>query len=195
MTPEAPLPILRSPRVRLSRPLPLLLALLLTLLSLTLPAWAQAPLSAPFEEAATATCVAQAATRDPARSGHAVLDCAGRAAQACIARPGQDNTVGMIACLDAEWRYWDTRLNAAYSRQLAAAGQQDTEMTSIRATVASQKDSLRAMQRAWIAFRDATCRHEQAQWLGGTGAGPATMACHLHETARQALRLEGWWSH
>ena len=22
---------------------------------------------------------------------------------------------------------------------------------------------------------------------------PATTACHLHETARQALLLEGWW--
>ena len=35
-------------------------------------------------------------------------------------------------------------------------------------------------------------------WLtddkGGTGGGPATLACHMHETARQALKLEGWWA-
>jgi uncharacterized protein YecT (DUF1311 family) len=169
--------------------------LLLALLGPAVPAWAQAPLPAPFDESATASCVAQAAADDPARAGHAVLDCAGRAARACIAKPGQENTEGMVACLDAERRYWDARLNAAYVRQSAAARRQDAEMASIRATVASMETSLRAMQRAWIAYRDAACRHEQAQWMGGTGGGPATMSCHVHETARQALRLEGWWSH
>ncbi len=148
----------------------------------------------PFEPAATAACVAKAAAESPSRSGHAVLDCPGRAAQACIARPGQDTTVGMIGCLDAERRYWDERLNAAYARQLAEARKQDAEMSSIRATVASQEAALRAMQRAWVGYRDAACLHEQAQWMGGTGGGPATMACHLHETARQSLKLEGWWS-
>jgi uncharacterized protein YecT (DUF1311 family) len=191
MTPDTPAHATRRPRLRPTRLLPLLLALT----GAALPAWAQAPLPAPFDEAATASCVAQAAADDPARAGHAVLDCAGRAARACIAKPGQDNTVGMVACLDAERRYWDARLNAAYARQFAAARRQDAEMTSIRATVASLEASLRAMQRAWIAYRDAACRHEQAQWMGGTGGGPATMSCHVHETARQALRLEGWWSH
>lgn len=38
------------------------------------------------------------------------------------------------------------------------------------------------------------CRYEHAQWQGGNGAGPATMACHLHETVRQTLKLEGKWS-
>ena len=150
--------------------------------------------AAPFDPAATAACVSRAAAESPSRSGHAVLDCPGRAAQACIAQPGQDNTVGMVGCLDAERRYWDERLNAAYARQLAEARKQDAEMKSIRATVASLEAALRSMQRAWIGYRDAACLHEQAQWMGGTGGGPATMACHLHETARQALRLEGWWS-
>ncbi len=143
--------------------------------------------------AATAACVARAEADAPARSGYAVLACPGRAAQDCIAQPGQDNTVGMVTCLDAERRYWDARLNAAFARRLADARKQDAEMASIRATVAAVEPSLRAMQRTWIAYRDAACRHEQAQWMGGTGGGPATMACHLHETARQALLLEGWW--
>jgi uncharacterized protein YecT (DUF1311 family) len=146
-----------------------------------------------FNTDVTVACVARAETDEPARSGYAVLACPGRAAQACIARPGQDNTVGMIACLDAEWRYWDARLNAAYARRIADARKQDAEMATIRATVEAVEPTLRAMQRTWIAYRDAACRHEQAQWLGGTGGGPATIACHLHETARQALLLEGWW--
>ena len=143
--------------------------------------------------AAIVACVARAEADAPSRSGYAVLACPGRAAQACIAQPGQDNTVGMVACLDAERRYWDTRLNAAYARRLAAARKQDAEMASIRATVAAVEPTLRTMQRTWIAYRDAACRHEQAQWMGGTGGGPATMACHLQETARQTLLLEGWW--
>jgi uncharacterized protein YecT (DUF1311 family) len=148
---------------------------------------------APFDPATTIACVASAQADAPERSGYAVLACPGRAAQACIARPGQDNTVGMVACLDAERRYWDARLNAAHARRLADARKQDAEMASIRAAVAAVEPTLRAMQRAWIAYRDAACRHEQAQWMGGTGGGPATMACHLRETARQALLLEGWW--
>lgn len=74
------------------------------------------------------------------------------------------------------------------------AKKEDKEMTSIRATTSSLADALRKMQRAWVSFRDAACLYEQAQWLGGTGGGPATMACQMHETARQALKLEGWWS-
>ncbi len=46
------------------------------------------------------------------------------------------------------------------------------------------------MQRAWIGFRDAKCGYEAAQWGGGTGAGPASVTCHLHETARQMLYLQ-----
>jgi uncharacterized protein YecT (DUF1311 family) len=180
-------------RVRLPLSLCLLAPAAAALLALPAPGRAQLP-PAPFDAAPTAGCVARAAAAAPARSGHAVLDCAGRAAQACIARPGQDNTLGMLACLDAERRYWDDRLNAAYARRLAGAREQDAAVASSRATVAEVEATLRAMQRAWISYRDAACRHEQAQWQGGSGGGPATMACQLHETARQALRLEGWWS-
>ena len=189
------LPAPAAPAAGRSRP-PAALAALAVVVALAAlaPGRVQAQPAAPFDPAATAECVARAEAAAPARAGHAVLDCPGRAAQACIARPGQDNTAGMVACLDAERRYWDARLNAAYARRLAEARRQDAEMTSIRATVPSLQAALRTMQRAWVAYRDAACLHEQAQWMGGTGGGPATMACHVHETARQALRLEGWWS-
>lgn len=102
--------------------------------------------------------------------------------------------MGMIDCFNAELRLWDRRLNAAYAKRIAAARSEDAQGTNVRSTSTSLVDSLRAMQRAWIGYRDAACLYEQAQWLGGTGAGPATMACHMHETARQALQLEGWWA-
>ncbi|NHQ75901.1 DUF1311 domain-containing protein [Roseovarius gahaiensis] len=107
--------------------------------------------------------------------------------------PGGDTTIGMIECLDGEVGYWDARLNAAYAERMAIAKDQDSDTLGLRSAAASIEDSLRNMQRSWIIFRDASCLYEQAQWMGGTGGGPATQACHMHETARQALKLEGWW--
>ena len=153
-------------------------------------AWAQPS----FVPDATVSCVAEASKASPARSGHAVLDCVGVAAQACMTSPEGGTTIGMMSCLQAELAYWDRRLNLAYAKQMAAAKSEDAAMSSIRATTTSLVDALKGMQRKWISFRDAACLYEQAQWLGGTGGGPATLACHMHETARQALKLEGWWS-
>jgi uncharacterized protein YecT (DUF1311 family) len=146
-----------------------------------------------FSPEATETCVAEAYATSPGLSGHGVLDCVGRAAQACMMTPGGDTTIGMMDCLDAERGYWDARLNAAYAERMATAKEHDKELRDLGSAAASIGESLRAMQRAWMAFRVAGCLYEQAQWMGGTGGGPATMACHMHETARQALKLEGWW--
>jgi uncharacterized protein YecT (DUF1311 family) len=146
-----------------------------------------------FSPDATEACVTEAHATAPGLSGHGVLDCVGRAAGACMMTPGGDTTLGMMACLDGELGYWDARLNAAYAARIAAAQALDDEMRGLGSAAPSVEESLRDMQRAWIPFRDAACRYEQAQWMGGTGGGPATLACHMHETARQALKLEGWW--
>jgi uncharacterized protein YecT (DUF1311 family) len=146
-----------------------------------------------FTPDATETCVNDAYAASPGLSGHAVLDCVGRAAAACMMTPGGDTTIGMMECLEDEHGYWDARLDAAHADRMSIAQEQDAEMRELGSAAASIEERLRDMQRAWIAFRDASCLYEQAQWMGGTGGGPATMACHMHETARQALRLEGWW--
>jgi uncharacterized protein YecT (DUF1311 family) len=146
-----------------------------------------------FAADATENCVSEAYATSLALSGHAVLDCVGRAAAACMMTPGGDTTIGMMGCLDGELGYWDGRLNAAYAERVAIAKEQDAEMRELGSAAASIEKSLRAMQRAWIAFREASCFYEQAQWMGGTGGGPGTLACHMQETARQALKLEGWW--
>lgn len=146
-----------------------------------------------FSPAATEACVSDARATSPGLSGQGVLDCVGRAAAECMMTPGGDTTIGMIDCLDGELRYWDGRLNAAYAQRVKSAKDQDTEMRKLGSAVASLEESLRAMQRAWISFRNTSCQYEQAQWMGGTGGGPATAACHMQETAHQALKLEGWW--
>jgi uncharacterized protein YecT (DUF1311 family) len=146
-----------------------------------------------FMPDATDTCVNEAYATSPGLSGHAVLACVGRAAAACMMTPGGDTTIGMMECLEGERGYWNARLDVAYTDRMTIAQEQDTEMRELGSAAASIEARLRDMQQAWIAFRDASCLYEQAQWMGGTGGGPATMACHMHETARQALKLEGWW--
>ena len=151
-------------------------------------AWAE-PVFSPM---ATDACISEAFAT-PRQSSSAVLDCVGRSAAACMTMPGADTTLGMTDCLRAELAYWDARLNAAYAEHMTMAQAQDTELRKMGSTSARIEESLRAMQRAWITFRDASCLYEQAQWVGGTGSGPATVACHMHETARQTLKLEGTW--
>jgi len=147
-----------------------------------------------FDPTMTSQCVIASAQRASGLREHAVLDCVGRSAQVCFTTPAGDTTVGMMDCLRAELAYWDKRLNEAYAKRVKDARATDAEMARIRATTASQANSLRNMQRAWITFRDAACLYEQAQWMGGTGGGPATLGCHMHQTAQQALKLEGWWA-
>jgi len=135
-----------------------------------------------FDPAPTELCLA--AAQDPDA-------CIGRAADACMSGLGADpSTVGMVRCLDGELRWWDGRLNAGYSRLMAVEKASDAEMAEIGATVPSWAVALRDMQRAWIAWRDAACEYERAQWGGGTGGGPASVACWMKLTGRQALALE-----
>lgn len=116
--------------------------------------------------------------------------CIGAAANACMATPDGSTTVGMGYCLDQEWQYWDGRLNRAYGDLMKRHKADDADMASMGAAVPSLAAGLKAMQRAWIPFRDAACDYERAQWGGGTGGGPATLGCLMLLTGRQALMLQ-----
>lgn len=151
------------------------LALCLALLPQALPAQPQVSFSAEASE----TCLAE---------GGAAETCIGRAANACMkATPGGETTAGMGGCLEAEWLYWDARLNAAYGRALEAARAMDAEAM---AGAPNQAEALRAMQRLWIPYRDGQCAYVASLWAGGTGAGPASLHCLMDLTGRQALFLE-----
>lgn len=141
-----------------------------------------------YSDDATAACVAQAA------NGAEKSACIGRSASACInATPDGQTTYGMGGCLDRELTYWDAVLNANYRNARARAKAVDVEMRNLGSSVPSLETSLRDMQRAWIGFRDATCDFERIQWGGGTGGGPATLACLMRLTGQQALYLEDAW--
>ena len=148
-------------------------------LLLALPAAAQ---DVAFDGAITEACLA---TDAPSES------CIGLAAEACMRdTEGGESTVGMGACLAAEAAYWDGRLNAAYDALRVRTRAVDAETLDYGVVAPSQAEALQAMQRAWIPFRDAACDYERSKWGGGTGQGPASAACLLHQTAMRTLALE-----
>ncbi|SIN94298.1 lysozyme inhibitor LprI family protein [Vannielia litorea] len=117
--------------------------------------------------------------------------CIGWAANACMENTeGGQSTAGMNGCLDAEWQYWDARLNQHYREAIARAKGFDVEMATAQNGHLSAEETLRDMQRAWIVFRDAKCDYVRSQWSGGTGQGPAMLSCLMQETGRQALWLQ-----
>lgn len=134
-------------------------------------------------------------SHQPADDSNAVQDCIKTSAGAdadyskaerCIglvSNPCRDNdktksTADMNACVGRERAVWDDILNETYRR----LGEK---------LDAGQKAKLRAMQRAWIASRDATC---QFYWdfYQGTMASPMAASCVNRETARRALFLLGF---
>ena len=120
------------------------------------------------------------------------LACSGRASGACMnATPEGNSTVGMGACLSNEAGWWDERLNTVYRQAMAQAKATDAETQQMGRSLPSQSEALRDMQRAWISFRDRKCDFEATLWQGGTGTGPAYMACLMHTTAQQVIFLEG----
>lgn len=137
-----------------------------------------------YSDAPTRSCLVSAA------DAIAQEACIGASAKACIQNSQHGGTtVGMSGCYDRELTYLDGLLNAYYQTAIQRARQMDGGSGQGRTDPRSVEYALRAMQRAWIAFRDATCDFERAQWGGGTGGGPATYHCLMEMTGKQALQL------
>lgn len=151
------------------------------LLALALLAGPAAAQDITYSDAASAECLAAAEKYDDRRA------CIGLSANLCMEAPGGYSTYGMGGCLDRELSFWDALLNENYSARMAQAKRADAAETQDH--LAFQAEALRDMQRAWITFRDAACDYERSQWGGGTGGGPATLACLMQMTGEQALRL------
>lgn len=163
-----------------------------TLLAITLlpPLAAIAQDQPVFDAEPVETCLADMAEMvDPSEKEQ----CIGLAADACMqSEESGYTTVGIGYCLSEELGFWDGLLNETYGRLMARSKDGDAEMKELEIEVPSQVEALRAMQRAWIAYRDAACAFELSQWGGGTGGGPAALGCHMSLTAKQALALETW---
>ena len=89
-------------------------------------------------------------------------------------REGSSN-VGTADCYRLEWAIWDNLLNENFKTLIGALDSQ-------------QNTKLRAMQQAWIAYRDTTCNFYMDK-IQGSMAIPMGAACAARETARRALLL------
>ena len=104
--------------------------------------------------------------------------CIGYAAGICTAASEDGtSTLGTAACLRREAEAWNARLNRDYGRVLAIAPP-------------TARDGYRRAARAWLAFRDATCRIPANRLGTHDRVVPLTSDCILSLTARQALRMQ-----
>lgn len=96
-------------------------------------------------------------------------------ADRCIGDVGAAPDRKLTDCYEIEGSIWDDLLNQNYKRLLDTL---DDE----------QKVRARAMQRAWISYRDTTC---QFYWdkIQGTMANLMKAACATRESARRAMLL------
>ncbi len=81
----------------------------------------------------------------------------------------------MADCYDIEGMIWGQLLNENYKTLL---GTLDDEQTT----------AARAMQRAWIAYRDTTCQFYDSK-IRGSMSVMMHAACITRETARRAMLL------
>ncbi len=133
-----------------------------------------------FDLSDTRYCLDTSGTYDEMES------CIGASANACMtATFDGSTTVGMGFCISEELAFWDGELNAVYQELRTRERGRDSGLDG----TVSLADALRDMQRTWIAYRDATCDYERAQWGGGTGGGPATVGCLMRMTGEQAIFL------
>ncbi len=89
-------------------------------------------------------------------------------------RAGSTN-LGTADCYRLEWAIWDNLLNENFKNLMSVLDSQQTA-------------KLRAMQQAWIAYRDTTCNFYMDK-VQGSMAVPMGAACATRETARRALLL------
>ena len=96
-------------------------------------------------------------------------------AEPCIKRPEAASTFGTANCYRVEWVIWDNLLNENFKTLMGSLDEQ-------------QNAKLKAMQHAWIAYRDTTCNFYMDK-IQGTMAQPMGAACATRETARRAMLL------
>jgi uncharacterized protein YecT (DUF1311 family) len=94
----------------------------------------------------------------------------------CTSEPSHASDNATADCYRTETAIWDDLLNENYK--------------SLQATLDDQQTTkLRAMQRAWIAYRDTTCAFYWDK-IQGTMANMMISACEARETARRAVLLK-----
>jgi uncharacterized protein YecT (DUF1311 family) len=137
------------------------------------PADAQSRKPTAREVAAVRDCATK--TRDDVDAGE--MKCLFKlVAEPCMGPPGAAPDRVMADCFRIEGVIWNDLLNENYKKLLATL---DDE----------QPAKARAMQRAWIAYRDTTCGFYDDK-IRGSMSNMMHAACHTRETARRAMLLD-----
>lgn len=116
------------------------------------------------------------------------MACVGRQADICIDRNDGGPNMVVAACQEAELAVWDDTLNRTYQELLRLT--KAAQVEDVGYAPGQLTDAVRAMQRSWIVYRDATCALDVARAAPfGSAVGPASAGCHMRETARQFFQL------
>jgi uncharacterized protein YecT (DUF1311 family) len=142
---------------------------LLTLLFLAAPAAAQSRQPTAQEIAAVRDCATKNQDDIDAGEQQCLFNLV---ATPCLKAAGSADAA-MADCYDIEGAIWDQLLNENYKTLL---GRLDDEQTT----------AARAMRRAWIAYRDTTCRFYDDK-IRGSMSVMMHAACVTRETARRAM--------
>lgn len=91
--------------------------------------------------------------------------------------------VEMNDCARRDWAEADAALNLAYAEAVARAEAFDTHPEG------RAEETLRAAQRAWVAFRDAVCESQAVLWEGGSAEPMVRSGCLATVTRQRAEAL------
>ena len=95
--------------------------------------------------------------------------------------------IDMTHCASNDYQAADDRLNAAYGVAIDFMASIDAGLDPAEQ---GAEAALREGQRAWITFRDATCRAEGYAVHGGTMEGMVILMCNTRLTLARAEDLE-----
>ena len=98
-----------------------------------------------------------------------------------------ENQQDMNACAEAEWQKADVFLNETYGNAMAVMKEYDVGLPDEEQGAAKQ---MRAAQRAWITYRDATCAAEGFAMHGGSAEPLLVYGCLARVTAERADDLK-----
>lgn len=115
--------------------------------------------------------------------------CIGIGSQICQDQTeGGNSAMGQSFCQQSEAQAWDVLLNEAYRNAMDFAKGTDYDDRN-SPEFARREETLRAMQRAWIPFRDAKCDAEYAKWGSGSMRYIAASGCFMYTNAEQTIQL------
>ncbi len=131
--------------------------------------------------------VVERCVREQGHPGKVEAICAGLITSACPDETG--TTVSIVACLDAESRYWMMRMAAAEASLSTVLKQEDAD-ADLDIYPVELAPLVAGGQTQWKAFIDQWCGYEHARFRGGSLGRITAASCKVDKTAYRAIELE-----